>query len=96
MRYISITGKAPLRGTINISGMKNAALPILFATLLIKESVSVITNLPPIKDVETALKILEHIPCFWEGEKDSVCAIYTNNHSPIPEFHPCLNRCMML
>ena len=39
--------------------------------------------------------IVEHKD-FCEGEKDSACAIYTNNHSPIPEFHPCLNRCMML
>lgn len=55
---ISINGGKPLKGEIFISGMKNAALPILFATILI-DGVCLIENIPNISDVENTLKILE-------------------------------------
>ncbi len=54
---ISINGGKPLRGEIRIGGMKNAALPILFATILI-DGVCIIENIPDISDVENTLKIL--------------------------------------
>ncbi len=54
---ISINGGKVLRGEITASGMKNAALPILFATILI-DDVCIIENIPNISDVENTLKIL--------------------------------------
>lgn len=57
---ISINGAIPLRGEISISGMKNAALPILFATILI-DGVCIIENIPNISDVENTLKILTNV-----------------------------------
>ena len=57
---ISINGGNPLKGEISISGMKNAALPILFATILI-DGVCIIENIPNISDVENTLKILNNI-----------------------------------
>ncbi len=54
---ISVIGGKPLQGEINISGMKNAALPILFATILI-DGVCIIENIPNISDVENTLSIL--------------------------------------
>jgi UDP-N-acetylglucosamine 1-carboxyvinyltransferase len=54
---ISINGGKPLKGEIRIGGMKNAALPILFATILI-DGVCIIENIPDISDVENTLKIL--------------------------------------
>jgi len=58
-RFI-IEGGYPLQGTVTPSGNKNAALPILAATLLTDQGV-VIRNLPQIKDVETMLEILAHL-----------------------------------
>jgi len=49
-----ITGGATLSGTVKISGAKNAALPILAATLLAQEKVT-IRNVPHLKDVTTML-----------------------------------------
>jgi len=54
---ISINGGKTLGGEITVSGMKNAALPILFATILI-DDVCIIENIPNISDVENTLKIL--------------------------------------
>ena len=37
MEYLEIEGGSKLNGEITVSGMKNSALPIIFATVLIKE-----------------------------------------------------------
>ncbi|MCF7916636.1 MAG: UDP-N-acetylglucosamine 1-carboxyvinyltransferase [Candidatus Omnitrophica bacterium] len=50
--------KSKLSGTVKISGSKNAALPIMAATLLTKEK-CVIENVPNLKDITTMIKILE-------------------------------------
>ncbi|MFQ6015681.1 MAG: UDP-N-acetylglucosamine 1-carboxyvinyltransferase [Anaerolineae bacterium] len=57
MEKLIIEGGHPLQGTIAPSGSKNAALPILAATLLTDQRV-VLRNVPFIKDVETMLSIL--------------------------------------
>ncbi|TES95475.1 UDP-N-acetylglucosamine 1-carboxyvinyltransferase [Patescibacteria group bacterium] len=53
-----IEGGIPLRGKIKVAGAKNAALPIIAATVLTKEE-SVINNVPRISDVEALIEILE-------------------------------------
>lgn len=53
-----IKGGAPLSGTVRASGAKNAALPILAATLLANEPVTV-RNVPHLKDVTTTLSLLQ-------------------------------------
>ena len=58
MKKIKIRGGKPLKGQIEISGMKNAALPILFATIITGD-VCVIENLPPVGDIEVTLEILQ-------------------------------------
>jgi len=57
MEKIVINGGKPLYGNIEVSGMKNAALPILFANILVEDK-CVIENLPNISDVSRALDIL--------------------------------------
>lgn len=57
MDKLIISGGRPLKGTVEISGAKNAVLPILAATLLTDET-SIIRNVPPLRDVYTMLKIL--------------------------------------
>lgn len=58
MEKILINGGKPLVGEIETSGMKNAALPIIFGCLLVKDR-CVIENLPEIDDVEVSLQILQ-------------------------------------
>ncbi|MBR3894094.1 MAG: UDP-N-acetylglucosamine 1-carboxyvinyltransferase [Clostridia bacterium] len=54
---IVIRGGKPLYGDISISGMKNAALPILFATILVGD-VCTLENIPDVSDIDTSLEIL--------------------------------------
>ncbi|MBR6534060.1 MAG: UDP-N-acetylglucosamine 1-carboxyvinyltransferase [Clostridia bacterium] len=57
MENIIINGGKKLFGEIEVSGMKNAAVAVIFACLLVKGK-CVIENLPNISDVDTSLKIL--------------------------------------
>jgi len=57
MQKLIIVGGKKLNGTINISGSKNATLPILAASILSKKKV-VIQNIPLVKDVETMIDLL--------------------------------------
>ncbi|HTL69788.1 MAG TPA: UDP-N-acetylglucosamine 1-carboxyvinyltransferase [Candidatus Eisenbacteria bacterium] len=58
MDKLVIQGGRRLEGTVEISGAKNASLPILAATVLTKEP-SVIKNVPQVADVFTMVKILK-------------------------------------
>jgi len=64
-----VSGGRPLQGTITPAGNKNAALPILAATLL-AEGPCRIDNVPRIRDVETLLELLRHLGAqvTWIGE----------------------------
>ena len=55
-----IKGPCKIRGQIFVSGSKNAALPILAATLLFDKTV-IINNLPRVKDIETMLNLLKSL-----------------------------------
>ena len=57
MDKLIIRGSSKLAGSINISGAKNAALPILAATLLSEQPVK-ISNLPHLHDITTMLELL--------------------------------------
>ncbi len=57
---IIISGGKPLCGEISVSGMKNAAIPIILSTILTEDK-CVIENLPDISDVNVSLQILESI-----------------------------------
>ncbi len=60
MQKLIIQGGTPLCGEITISGAKNAALPVLCASLLTRDTLQ-ITNLPFLKDVTTMLALLEQM-----------------------------------
>ena len=57
MDKLIIKGGVPLRGTVRISGAKNAVLPILTATLLSPNPI-VISNIPHLNDVTTTMELL--------------------------------------
>lgn len=58
MEKLVIKGGTPLNGTVAISGMKNAALPIIYACVLV-EGKCVIENVPRVSDVELSFQILK-------------------------------------
>jgi len=60
MDKLLIRGGRQLKGTVTISGAKNAALPELCATLLTPEPVNLI-NVPRLQDVATMRKLLSHM-----------------------------------
>ncbi len=60
MQKFRVYGQSCLKGTVEISGAKNAALPILFAAILATEPVT-LSNVPDLKDIETTLKILRQL-----------------------------------
>src|SRR6201985_1581934 len=60
MDAIRIRGGGPLKGTVRISGAKNAALPILCATLL-SDGASRLRNVPALRDIETTAALLRFL-----------------------------------
>ncbi|QBQ63351.1 UDP-N-acetylglucosamine 1-carboxyvinyltransferase [Actinobacillus indolicus] len=70
MEKFRVHGPFTLSGTVDISGAKNAALPILFAAILAEEPV-VLTNVPNLKDVDTTFKILRKLGVVVERTEDN-------------------------
>ena len=66
-----IKGGVPLRGTVEISGSKNAALPILAATLLTDEP-CIIRRVPDLSDTRFMVKILESLGATAKFENGTV------------------------
>ena len=60
MQKLIIKGKKKLSGSINISGSKNATLPILAATILASKSIT-LKNIPFVQDIYTMLNLLKFI-----------------------------------
>jgi UDP-N-acetylglucosamine 1-carboxyvinyltransferase len=71
MDKLLITGGAPLRGEVRASGAKNAALPILAATLLAEGPVT-LTNVPRLRDISTTLTLLGRLGASLTQENGSV------------------------
>ncbi|MFY9075949.1 UDP-N-acetylglucosamine 1-carboxyvinyltransferase [Malaciobacter mytili] len=71
MKYLKIFGKKKLNGEISISGAKNAALPLLAATILAKNKIK-IGNLPDVVDINTLLKLLEKLGSSYEKNKNEI------------------------
>ena len=68
MQKLEVFGANKLKGQINISGSKNASLPILAATLLTDKKV-VLNNLPKVKDIETMINLLQSLGSKTKFEK---------------------------
>ncbi len=79
--HLLIRGGTPLTGEVWIDGMKNAALPILFALLLVREEVT-LEGLPPVTDIETTLQILCKMGARLERISPTAIRIHTKNTDP--------------
>lgn len=80
MRKIIINGGKPLEGVIEIDGMKNAAMPIIFGCLLV-DGDCYIDNLPDINDVKVCLQIIEGMGAEVERISQNSVRINTRNVS---------------
>jgi UDP-N-acetylglucosamine 1-carboxyvinyltransferase len=71
MDKLLIAGGTPLRGTVRVSGAKNAALPILCAALLAAEPLR-LANVPRLHDVRTMLRLLAQMGVATAAEGSQV------------------------
>ncbi len=62
VRY-RVKGGIPLIGDVAVGGSKNAALPLIAATLLVAEGETVLRNVPKLRDTVAMLRILEFLGC---------------------------------
>ena len=76
MDKIIIEGGMPLHGTVRISGAKNAALPLLAASLL-APGWHTFHNIPDLRDTRTILRLLESLGAVWEKTDDNTIRINT-------------------
>lgn len=66
-----IKGGTKLQGSVDVSGSKNASLPILAASIL-NGKVTKLYNVPEIEDVKTTIKILESLGCKIKKDKNKL------------------------
>ncbi len=71
MQKLEVFGPNKLKGQINISGSKNASLPILAATLLSNKKVY-LKNLPKVKDIETMINLLKSLGSLVQFSKNNL------------------------
>ena len=98
MDKIVLQGGTPLTGEVLISGAKNAALPVLFSSILHK-GVSRFSNVPHLADIVTTKKLLEAIGCKLTHEKDEIIIDATNIQSltaPYDLVRTMRASCMMM
>jgi UDP-N-acetylglucosamine 1-carboxyvinyltransferase len=74
MDKLAIVGGRPLDGEVRISGAKNAALPILAATLLAEGPVT-LRNVPKLNDIATMLKLLKRMGVAAEHREDGSVSV---------------------
>ena len=82
MDRMLIRGGVPLRGTVELSGSKNAALPIMMASVLTDEPL-IIRNVPRLRDVRTAMELLSGlgVSTRWIGDHEiELDARHLNSH----------------
>jgi UDP-N-acetylglucosamine 1-carboxyvinyltransferase len=78
-----VRGGRPLRGTVRPAGNKNAALPILAATVL-ADGVVELDNIPRIRDVETMLALLQDLGAMVEWTATNTVKVDTHAVRPKP------------
>jgi len=85
MDKLIITGGKPLKGEVRISGSKNAALPILAATLLTDET-CVLSNVPKLLDTNTMIKLLKSLGKYVEWDRDKLIIMSNGKLSHVADY----------
>ena len=81
MDKLRIAGGRPLRGEVRVSGAKNAALPILCATLLSEQPLR-LSNVPRLMDISTMAKLLAQMGVEIERTDDQIVLSSRNIENP--------------
>lgn len=87
MGKFEVQGGIPLKGEVKVGGSKNAALPIICASLLTKEKV-ILENVPDIEDVHSMVEILKALGSKISFEKNTLTMDSKNlkKSSAFPEY----------
>ena len=80
MKYLEIQGQQRLSGEVEISGAKNAALPLIVSSILAKNEVQ-IANIPRVADIQTLLNLLTNLGarCDFENNTAKINTAMLNN-----------------
>ncbi|HEY4450817.1 MAG TPA: UDP-N-acetylglucosamine 1-carboxyvinyltransferase [Solirubrobacteraceae bacterium] len=98
MEKFVIEGGVPLSGTMTPAGNKNAALPILAASVLTEDEV-LVGNVPRIRDVEAMLDILRAIgvQVSWRGPNEvALCAAHVHDFAIEPDLAELIRASFLL
>ena len=86
MQKLEVFGANKLKGEINISGSKNASLPILAATLLTNKKVY-LDNLPKVKDIETMINLLRSLGSKTKFNKKNLLVDNSNQNKNFASYN---------
>ncbi len=81
MEKLVIHGGRPLKGVLQVSGSKNAALPIMFASILV-DSPMHYSNVPRLRDIQTTIKLLNILGCKAERGDDGDIVVAPGSLAP--------------
>ncbi len=85
MEKIVIEGKKPLSGEVKVSGAKNAALPIMAATLL-TDAPCILENVPRLRDTLTMAKLLKSLGKNVDFSGNTVKITAKNGLNPVADY----------
>ena len=86
MQKLEVFGANKLKGSINISGSKNASLPILTATLLSKKKVY-LKNIPKVSDIDTMINLLHSLGSKIKLEKKNIVIDNSNQYKKFASYN---------
>jgi len=98
MGNLYIKGGIPLAGEVSIQGSKNAALPLLTATLLVRGK-TVLHNCPRIRDIDAMAELLKTLGCEIIFEKNTITIDATqicDTHCPQKQVQAMRSSIMLL
>jgi UDP-N-acetylglucosamine 1-carboxyvinyltransferase len=82
---IAVTGGATLSGSVSVSGSKNAALPVLFASLL-ADGEHRFDNVPQLKDIDSTEALLQSLNCETTRDGQSLSIRVTRPEEPVAHY----------
>lgn len=85
MDKIRITGNSNLYGAIDVSGSKNASLPILVSSLLSKNDL-VLENIPKLEDIKSMIKLLQGYGVTYRRDSDKIILNASNINNNIADY----------
>src|SRR5689334_5906164 len=91
MAQILVRGGAPLHGAVEVSGSKNASLPILCAALLNEQPV-VLRNVPDLEDVSVIGRVLESLGAGFTRSDDGLAHVDARSLSNTAPPYELVNR----